>query len=198
MRRPPIGSSTCRVPDASTLTTSRPTGRSCAVAHHRPGARDHGVDRAHRGRLRRVLRVDLGRRLPDPARRRLPARVRPRRSRLGFHRPPAPAAAGADRRARRVRRSGCRERSSSRSPATRSPRPDIIGITAGASASAVFIIIVIGGTGYAVSVGAFDRGAAHRDGDLPARLPAGRVVVSARPRRASVSRRCSRRSPPTS
>ncbi|HEY5875859.1 MAG TPA: iron chelate uptake ABC transporter family permease subunit [Ilumatobacteraceae bacterium] len=32
--------------------------------------------------------------------------------------------------------------------------PDIIGITAGASASAVFIIVVIGGSGYAVSVGA--------------------------------------------
>ena len=32
--------------------------------------------------------------------------------------------------------------------------PHIIGITAGASASAVFIIVVIGGSGYAVSVGA--------------------------------------------
>lgn len=74
--------------------------------------------------------------------------------------------------------------------------PDIIGITAGASTSAVFIIVVIGGSGYAVSVGAL----------IGALLTATAIYLLAYRRgcrrtgsssSGSVSRRCSPRSPPT-
>ena len=61
--------------------------------------------------------------------------------------------------------------------------PDIIGIDAGASASAVFCIVVLGTTAAVTAGGALGRGPAVRPGDLPAGLEAGRVAVPAGARR---------------